>query len=96
MSTAFDARCVGSANPATFAITQDGGRYETGPGQNRMRHASVTTEFIPYTLAISPQNGTVARNQSFPVTVTGNILGSNYQSAQAGAYSDTVILTINP
>ena len=96
MSTSFNARCRGSANPASFAMTQDSGLYDTGPGQNRMRHVSSGTEFIPYTLAISPSSGTVPRNQVFPVTVTGTVLGANYQNARVGNYSDTVVLTINP
>jgi spore coat protein U-like protein len=95
-STSFNARCTGSANPATFLITQNSGLYKTGPDQNRMRHVSAATELIPYTLAISPSSGTVPKNQTFPVTVTGKVLGPGYQNAQFGNYSDTVVLTINP
>jgi len=94
-STSMNARCTGNANSATFLITQNGGLHSAA-GQNQMRHASVTTEFITYTLAISPSSGTVLKNQVFAVSVTGTVVGSNYQSARVGSYSDTVVLTINP
>ncbi|HSD61194.1 MAG TPA: spore coat protein U domain-containing protein [Burkholderiales bacterium] len=94
-SASINARCIGSANSATFLVTRNGGLHGAA-GQNQMRHASVTTEFLPYTLAISPSSGTVLKNQVFAVSVTGTILGSNYRSARVGSYSDTVVLTINP
>jgi spore coat protein U domain-containing protein, fimbrial subunit CupE1/2/3/6 len=95
-STSFNARCEGSANPATFTITQNSGLHETGPGLNRMRHVSVATEFIPYSLAINPSSGTVPKGEIFPITVTGTVLGPSYQNALVGNYSDTVVLTIDP
>lgn len=94
-STGFGARCLGSSNSGTFVITQNGGLHATA-GQNRMRHASVATEFIRYSLAISPSSGTALKNQVFAVTVTGTVLGPSYQDARAGAYSDTVVITISP
>jgi spore coat protein U-like protein len=94
-STSFTARCLGSAKSATFAIAQNGGLNRSG-GRNRMRHASGSADYIPYSLAISPSKGTVPKNQIFTITVTGTALGSDYQDAHAGGYSDTVVLNINP
>jgi hypothetical protein len=55
-----------------------------------------TTEFLPYGLSLSPVSGTVARNTNQILAVTGTVLGASYGSAAAGAYSDTVTLTILP
>lgn len=88
--------CRGSAPLATFAITDDDGLYETGPNANRMRHATVTTEYLPYSLTYNPQTGTVPKNVDQTLTISGTVLGSSYQNAYVGSYSDTVVLTIAP
>lgn len=88
--------CNGSAPIAAFAITTDDGLYETGPGANRMRHATVLTEYLKYALALSPANSTVPKATNSILTITGTVAGADYQSAQIGNYADTVILSITP
>jgi len=83
--------------PVTFFIDDNDGLYETGPNANRMRHTSVTTEYLPYNFTLSPQSGTVTGNYSNrTLTITGTVRGVNYQDARMGNYSDTVTLSIVP
>lgn len=88
--------CRGSASLATFAIAGNGGLYETGLGNSRMRHATVLTEFLPYSLVLNPSSGTVPKNAPQTLTISGTVRGIDYQNANAGNYSDTVIISINP
>jgi len=92
-------RCSGSAPLMVYMITQDSGLNSTGPGMNRMRHATDTTAYLPYSLVISPDSNSFPREtppQDHTVTVTGTVLGADYLTALAGNYADTVTLTINP
>lgn len=89
-------RCGGSAPNATFFMTDDDGLYETGLNANRMRHTTVLTEFIPYSLTLNPTSGTVPKNVNQTLTISGTVLGVNYQNAYAGSYSDTVVISIEP
>lgn len=89
-------RCGGSAPIATFAITHDSGRYETAPNFPRMRHTTVTTEYLPYTITLSPSSGSVPRNTNRTLTITGTVKGDDYKGARAGNFADTVVLTIAP
>jgi hypothetical protein len=88
--------CNGSSPMATFAFTSNDGRYETGPGQNRMRNNAVHTEFLPYTISLSPQSGTIPRGVNQILTITGTVTSLNYQSAYVGNYRDTVVISLNP
>lgn len=89
-------RCNGGPRNVTFAIAGDDGLYGSGPGSPRMRHNVQPTEFLPYSLALSPASGTVPRNRDQLLTVTGTVLGVSYGSAAVGAYSDTVTVSILP
>jgi hypothetical protein len=89
-------RCLGSAPVATYAVTHDSGLYETAPSLNRMRHATITTEYLPYTLTLNPANGTIPKNTPQNLTITGTVRASDYQVSAAGAFSDSVVISINP
>ena len=89
-------RCGGSADPATFLITDNDGQNSTGPGTRRMQHTTLAGNFIPYNMVYNPAAGTIPKNANTPVTVDVSILGTDYQSVPAGPYSDTVILSIAP
>lgn len=95
-TTAF--RCVGSSPIATFFISQDFGAHKTGPGGNRMINTTypVPPAYLPYSLTLNPSSGTVPKNSTQTLTITGTVLASDFQSAYVGNYSDTVILTIAP
>lgn len=89
-------KCTGSAPTAAFLITVNDGLWSTGANARRMRHATTTTEFMPYSLAVSPTTGTVAKNVNQVLTITGTVLPVNYQDRFSGTYSDTVVLTLTP
>lgn len=91
-------KCLGSAPIVVYAITQNNG-LNAGPGGNRLRHVTDATAYIPYSLVFTPDAVTFPREtppQNHVVTITGTILGTDYQTAAQGDYSDTVTLTINP
>lgn len=88
-------RCVGSSPMANYLIVSDDGLYSSGANAPRMRHAVNFAQFMPYTITM-PQSGTVPKNTNQTLTVTGTVLVADFQNALAGAYSDTVILTISP
>jgi spore coat protein U-like protein len=90
-------RCNGSGNPATFAISDDGGLHDLVPGQKQMMTTiGGVPHYIPYTMGYSPS--TIPHNTNVPLTVTVSVLGSDYASApySASPYTDTVTLTITP
>lgn len=88
-------RCNGADAVASWAVTSDDGLYESGAGQPRMRHATATTAFLPYTLTF-PASGTVPRNVVRNMTVSATITPANVANALAGAYADSLVLTIQP
>jgi len=88
-------RCNGSDPVATWSVSSDDGLYASGAGQPRMRHATLLTNFLPYTLTF-PASGSAPRNTNLNMTVTGTILPASFSAAPAGAYSDTLILSILP
>lgn len=82
---------------AATGVTADNGlnfsatKRMKGPG---------AADFIPYTLTIT---GGTATGDGFgtgsttdPVNITGSIAAADYQNASAGAYTDTIVLSINP
>ena len=79
-----------------YTMTDNNGLYYGGaPPSQRMRNATVPTEFLPYEFSYTAA-GTVARNANTVFTFTGTVRASSYQNAYVGAYSDTVTVTINP
>jgi spore coat protein U-like protein len=86
--------CRGSDAIAVYLISDDNGLYETGPGARRMR--TPAGSFIPYGLSYTPNSGSAPRNVAQAINLTGTLTAGSYATAPAGAYSDTVILTIVP
>lgn len=90
-------RCFGWPS-VTYYISHDSGLYGSGPAALRMKHQTLNA-YLPYALTLSQNSGTIP---TFIVSawqtlqVTGTVLGSDYQSANAGQYSDAVVLTIVP
>ncbi|MDP1610661.1 MAG: spore coat protein U domain-containing protein [Sulfuritalea sp.] len=94
-STGISFKCGGSSPTASYSITHDSGLYETGVNANRMKHATLN-EYLPYTFSLTPSSGTVAKNVSLAITVDGSIAPASFQDASMGAYSDTIVVTVNP
>lgn len=88
--------CNGSAPMATFAISAGNGLHSSGPGARRMRHATVATEFIAYSISLSPTSATVPKGVAQTLTVAGTIAPGAFQNATVGTYSDTVVITLTP
>ena len=86
--------CNGSANPASYSISQNGGLYNSG-GRNRMINTD-GIHYLPYSISLSPASGTVPKSVNENLTVSGAVAVADFQSAQYGSYSDTVTLTITP
>jgi len=80
----------------TSAITADDGLNASGPGARRVKQGA---NFMPYTFTLTNAaqvgSGFGAGNDK-TVTVDASIVAANYQNAPAGAYTDTVTLTIAP
>ena len=96
VSTSITFRCAGSAPNATFFISDNDGLYETSPNANRMRHTTINTEYIPYEFTLNPTSGTVPKNSTQTLTISGTVNGVAYQDAATGNYSDTVVITLTP
>ncbi|HWP13575.1 MAG TPA: spore coat protein U domain-containing protein, partial [Ramlibacter sp.] len=78
---------------AATGVTAGNGLNFSG-GSRRMGNG---TDFIAYTLTISggTQTGTgFGTGQDKDLTVGGSIVATDYQNASAGAYTDTVVLTL--
>lgn len=84
-------RCNGSAPIATYLISDD-----DGLNANRMAHTSLAGTFLPYQLSYTPTTGSVPRGDPVTLSISGTVRSSDYRVAVAGAYSDTVILSILP
>lgn len=84
-----------NGTPATGVTAGNGAHFSGG---RRMANAG-STEFIAYSLTISgdTQTGTgFGSGQDKSLTVGGQIIATDYQNVSAGAFSDTVVLTIAP
>lgn len=95
-TASFTIRCGGSAPNATFAMAAGDGMWALSPGAQRMRHATVSTEFLAYSLSFSPASATIPKNTDQNIAVTGRVTPSAMQDALAGTYSDVVAITVSP
>jgi Spore Coat Protein U domain len=86
----------GQASTVTLGFTLGNGTYSTGPGARRMRHATDATEFVPYSLSISPASATINKNGTLAFTVNGTSTPLQFQNAMAGSYSDIVTISVAP
>lgn len=81
------------ANGQTMTISGDNGLNFNGSRNLR----SGTGDLIAYSLVGLPQSRRAPGNGKFaPFTFDGAILWSDYANAPAGAYSDTVIISVSP
>lgn len=86
-------RCIGTDATAVWSLTDNGGQFNSGG--KRMQHATNAAEFLPYTLAY-PLSGSAPKNATQTITVTASVTAASFRNAQAGAYADTVVLSISP
>ena len=80
----------------TPAFTPDLGAHSGGGLTRRMLDIG-SGEFIPYSLSLAgdaiPSGGPGSPRT---LTISGNVLGTNYISKPAGGYSDTVVISLTP
>ena len=95
-NTSVSFQCFGFFTPVTYYI-DDIGSYDI-VNAHRMRHTSVLTEYLSYSLTLNPRSATISWNPfiTHPVTITGTVRGVDYQNAMVGNYQDTVSLSIVP
>lgn len=87
--------CKGSAPTASFLVTATNGSHYSG-GTRQMRHGTTLTAFLPYSVSVSPAAGNATKNVQVSLTITGTVLPADFGGAIAGAYSDTVTVTLSP
>lgn len=95
-TTSLSFRCNGSEAIATFLISDDDGLNETAIDAYRMGHTTLAGNFLPYQMSYTPTSSSVPRGAVQTLAITGTVRSSDYRVAVAGAYSDTVILSILP
>ena len=92
---------VGDCNPtsANMQMAVGNGQNYSG-GSRRLRSG---TNYIPYSVSFSGWSGTGPFTRARPgnntwvtLTMTATILGTDYQDAPAGTYTDSVVLTLTP
>lgn len=90
-------RCLGVPS-VTYYVSDDDGLNETGPNGNRMQHTGLPGTYLPYSFDLSPRTATISWSPFVlrTLNVTGTVRGADYQNAAPGAYSDAVVLTIDP
>lgn len=87
--------CKGSDATAVFAVSGDNGLYSSD-GVRRMRNTVDTSQFVGYSLQLSPASGTAPKNVVQTLTITGTVAPAQVGDAIAGSYSDTVSITVTP
>ena len=87
--------CRGSAPVAAFLFTDDDGQNPSGPGARRMHHA-VAPEFLPYGLAFNPVSGNIPKNAPGTLSISGTVRWADFRGSTAGAYTDSVVVSILP
>lgn len=80
---------------ASYTISDDNGANESGT-THRMVHGSTATEFIPYSFSYTTTGLGNGPQDKVTMDIVAQVLGTDYAGALAGAYSDTVTLTITP
>jgi len=89
-------RCLGSDSMATYSIVAGNGQNPLGAGNRRMRHATIPTELLSYSLSITPSSASIPKGSTQVITITGTITPPQFQDVRVGGYSDTVEITLNP
>jgi len=89
--------CKGKDNPAAYSITRNDGLNSVVPGATRMiNSAAAPVQYLPYTFTLLPSSGSVPKNVDTLLTIQGTVIAADYVNAVPGAYTDTVVITINP
>jgi hypothetical protein len=88
--------CIGFTGTTTYSVQAGNGLYSPGAGLRRVRHTTSTSDFMAYTLNITPASGTIGFFATQTITLSGTIVPTEFQNARVGAYSDTVVISVDP
>jgi len=88
--------CLGYTGSTTFSVQAGNGLYSPGAGLRRVRHTTSTTDYMAYSLNITPASGTIGWLATQTITISGSIVPTEFQNARVGAYSDTVVISLDP
>lgn len=84
---------IGDCKGVTMTVTADNGSNYNG---SRQLADAARANFIAYSLTLpAPQPGP-GNNRYVPLVITGTITPASFQNAPAGAYSDSVVITVSP
>ena len=79
----------------TDVISAGNGSHYVGASRNMQD--PVSNDLIPYTLTLAKDgNPNAGPTSPRTLTISGQVLGTDYAGKSAGSYSDTVIISINP
>lgn len=79
----------------SFSISDDDGVNESGVGAQRMKHATLA-EYIPYSFAYTATGTGTGKGTPITMNIASTVVNADFVNASAGAYADTVTLTITP
>lgn len=80
---------------SSFTLSDDDGINESGVGARRMKHATLA-EYIPYSFAYTTSGTGTGKGTPITMDIASTVGNADFVNASAGAYADTVTLTINP
>lgn len=96
-STQVTVRCRGNFW-VNWSLSLNDGVNPSGTGARRLRHATLPTELMPYTLTATPTSGSWLlfwAGRQATINISGTIMPADYLPVAAGDYSDTVTLTLS-
>lgn len=79
----------------TYTVSDDSGLHESTAGAYRMKHAALT-EYIPYTLSYTTTGTGTGKTVPITLTLNSSVANGDFVNASAGAYADTVVLSVTP
>jgi spore coat protein U-like protein len=81
---------------AAITLASNDGIHSLALGQKRLKGPGAA-DFIPYTITLTPDvTPAGGPGTTLHLGVAGSILNANYINASAGAYADTVSITVTP
>lgn len=80
---------------SSYTLSDDDGVNESGVGAQRMKHATLA-EYIPYTFAYTASGTGTGKGTPITLDIASTVVNADFVNASAGAYADTVTLTITP
>lgn len=105
--TAIQFTCTKTGGGAVaFQITETrSASYNVPPAGYKMQHVGApASEYLPYSIRfvlngvpiVFPYTGSAPKNALQTITINGTVLGTSYENAYFGSYSDLVSFAITP